>query len=42
MKTKYVVAGVFALAVCTTAMAQKSELSNAKSEYDKFSVVRNR
>jgi len=40
MKTKYVIAGVFTLAVSTAAMAQKSELSNAKTEYDKFTVVR--
>ena len=40
MKTKYVIASVFMLAVSTAAMAQKSELANAKSEYDKFSVVR--
>ncbi|WP_419800637.1 tetratricopeptide repeat protein [Mucilaginibacter sp.] len=40
MKTKYVIASAFALAVSTAAMAQKSELANAKSEYDKFSVVR--
>ncbi|RYE36090.1 MAG: tetratricopeptide repeat protein [Sphingobacteriaceae bacterium] len=40
MKTKYVIAGVFTLAVSTAAMAQKSELANAKSEYDKFTVVR--
>lgn len=40
MKTKYVIASVFTLAFSTAAMAQKSELANAKSEYDKFSVVR--
>ncbi len=40
MKTKYVIASMFALAVSTTAMAQKSELANAKSEYDKFSAIR--
>ncbi|MGI4749846.1 MAG: tetratricopeptide repeat protein [Janthinobacterium lividum] len=40
MKTKYVIASVFTLAFSTAAMAQKSELSNAKSEYDKFTVVR--
>ncbi|RYE30952.1 MAG: tetratricopeptide repeat protein [Sphingobacteriaceae bacterium] len=40
MKTKYVIAGMCMLAVSTAAMAQKSELSNAKSEYDKFTVVR--
>lgn len=40
MKTKYVIASVFTLAVSTTAMAQKSELSNAKTEFDKFSVMR--
>lgn len=40
MKTKYVMAGLFALAVSTTAMAQKSELSTAKTEYDKFSTIR--
>lgn len=40
MKTKYVIAGVFTFAVSTAAMAQKSELANAKSEYDKFTVVR--
>jgi tetratricopeptide (TPR) repeat protein len=40
MKTKYVIASVFALAVSTAAMAQKSELTNAKTEYDKFTVMR--
>lgn len=40
MKTKYVIAGMFALAVSVNAMAQKSELANAKTEYDKFSIVR--
>jgi tetratricopeptide (TPR) repeat protein len=40
MKTKYVIASAFALAVSTAAMAQKSELTNAKTEYDKFTVVR--
>ncbi len=40
MKTKYVIASVLTLAVSTAAMAQKSELANAKSEYDKYSVVR--
>jgi len=40
MKTKYVIASLFSLAVSTTAMAQKSELSTAKTEYDKYTVVR--
>ena len=40
MKTKFVIAGIFALAVSATAFAQKSELANAKTEYDKFTVVR--
>ncbi|MGI4021142.1 MAG: tetratricopeptide repeat protein [Janthinobacterium lividum] len=40
MKTKYVIAGAFTLAVSTAAMAQKSELANAKTEYDKFTVMR--
>ncbi len=40
MKTKYVIATVFALAVSASTFAQKSELANAKSEYDKFTVVR--
>ncbi len=40
MKKKYVIAGIFTLAVSTAAMAQKSELANAKTEYDKFTVVR--
>jgi tetratricopeptide (TPR) repeat protein len=40
MKTKYVIASLFTLAVSTAAFAQKSELANAKSEYDKFTVVR--
>jgi len=40
MKTKYVIASVFTLAVSTAAMAQKSELANAKSEYDKYAIIR--
>lgn len=40
MKTKFVIAGMFTLAVSTAAMAQKSELANAKTEYDKFTVIR--
>lgn len=40
MKTKQVIATVFALAVSASAFAQKSELTNAKSEYDKYTVVR--
>jgi len=40
MKTKYVIASIFTLAVSTAAMAQKSELANAKTEYDKFSTIR--
>ncbi|MVN22511.1 tetratricopeptide repeat protein [Mucilaginibacter arboris] len=40
MKTKYVIASVFTLVVSTTAMAQKSELATAKTEYDKYTVVR--
>lgn len=40
MKTKYVIVGLLMLAVSTAAFAQKSELSNAKTEYDKYSVIR--
>ena len=40
MKTKYVIASVLTLAVSTAAMAQKAELSTAKTEYDKFSVIK--
>lgn len=40
MKTKYVIVSLLTLAVSTAAFAQKSELATAKTEYDKFSVVR--
>ncbi len=40
MKTKYVIASIFTLAISTIAVAQKSELANAKTEYDKATVFK--
>ncbi len=40
MKTKYVIASIFTLTISTIAVAQKSELANAKTEYDKATVFK--